>query len=216
MSGTLEGDRQRLSALARRGSGSAARSLWGGFVRLDRGMRADGEDCRARPLLPATHWDLQLLIVHTARGPKSLGSTDGMIRSEQTSPYYKAWVDSSEADLDRAEHALTARDLTTLGEVMEHSCFKMHACMLASRPPILYWNGTTLEVIRALWAARADGLMGYATSDAGPHVKVLCQTNDANALQERLGQVRGVEQIERVGPGPDARVEWIDDGESSS
>ncbi|MCA9660033.1 MAG: diphosphomevalonate decarboxylase, partial [Myxococcales bacterium] len=77
----LEADRGELSVLARRGSGSAARSLWGGFVRLDRGEASDGLDCRARPLFPADHWDVRLLIVHTARGPKATSSTEGMERS---------------------------------------------------------------------------------------------------------------------------------------
>ena len=198
-----------LSALARRGSGSAARSLWGGFVRLDRGERDDGSDCRARPLFGRDHWDLELLVVHTARGKKSIGSTEGMTRSRETSPYYAAWVRESEADLDAAEQALGRRDLTALGATVEHSCFKMHACMLATRPPILYWNGTTLEVIRALWDARADGLEGYATSDAGPHVKVLCRSEIAAALSERLARVTGVLGIDRVGPGPDAHVEVL-------
>lgn len=196
-----------LSALARRGSGSAARSLWGGFVRLDAGNEADGSDCVARPLLPASHWDLRLLVVHAAKGPKSVGSTEGMERSRTTSPYYQAWVDTSPADLDAAEVALAERNLLALGQLMEHSCFKMHACMMASRPPLVYWRGTTLDVMHALWQARAEGLEGYATSDAGPHVKVLCEAKDAPALAERLGAVPGVTKLQSVAVGPDASVQ---------
>ena len=199
-------DRPALSALARRGSGSAARSLWGGFVRQLRGQRSDGEDCRARPLFPADHWDLRLLIVHTAKGKKPVGSTDGMQRSADTSPYYPAWVATSEDDLARAEQALAARDLAALGAVMEHSCFKMHACMLATVPPLMYWNGTTLAAIHEVWAARRAGLEGYVTSDAGPHVKVLCATADAHALALRLAAVPGVHTVDTLGPGPDAHL----------
>ncbi len=144
----LEASPRVLSALARRGSGSAARSLWGGFVRLHRGEARDGSDCFAEPLFPADHWGVRLLVVHTARGAKAVGSTGGMERSRQTSPYYQPWVDTSEADLRAAEEALRARDLEVLGEVMEHSCFKMHACMMATRPPLLYWNGATIDVMR--------------------------------------------------------------------
>jgi diphosphomevalonate decarboxylase len=196
-----------LSQLARRGSGSAARSLWGGFVRLDRGQRSDGADCIARPLFPRDHWDLRLLVVHTARGSKAIGSTGGMERCRETSPYYPAWVDTSEADLDEAERALGSRDLPRLGRVMEHSCFKMHACMLATQPPLMYWRGTTLDVIREVWAARSDGTEGYVTSDAGPHVKVLCEAVTADTLAERLGAVQGVHEVQSVAPGPDATVE---------
>lgn len=196
-----------LSQLARRGSGSAARSLWGGFVRLDRGERSDGADCLARPLFPRAHWDLRLLVVHTARGSKAVGSTGGMERCRETSPYYPAWVETSEADLDEAEAALRDRDLPRLGRVMEHSCFKMHACMLATQPPLMYWRGTTLDVIREVWAARAEGVEGYVTSDAGPHVKVLCEAVTADTLARRLRAVQGVHEVQSVAPGPDATVE---------
>jgi len=202
-------DRAALSALARRGSGSAARSLWGGFVRQLRGDLPDGSDCRARPLFGAEHWDLRLLIVHTAKGKKPVGSTDGMQRSADTSPYYPAWVATSESDLARGEQALAARDLEALGAVMEHSCFKMHACMLATVPPLMYWNGSTLAAIQEVWAARREGLEGYVTSDAGPHVKVLCRPDIADKLATRLAAVPGVHTVDTLGPGPDARVELL-------
>ncbi|MGB1278139.1 MAG: diphosphomevalonate decarboxylase, partial [Nannocystaceae bacterium] len=200
-------DLPALSRLARQGSGSAARSLWGGFVRLARGQRSDGLDCHARPLFPASHWDTRLLIVHTAKGPKSVSSRAGMEQSRLTSPYYPPWVATSEEDLDAAEQALRERDIQTLGTIMEHSCFKMHACMMATQPPLVYWNGTTLDVFHALWAARAQGLAGYGTSDAGPHVKVFCLPHTAAPLREKLAEVPGVHKIDIVKPGPDASVE---------
>ena len=200
--------RTRLSAWSRMGSGSAARSLWGGFVRLDAGERPDGSDCVAHPLYPADHWDLRLLVVHTARGAKQVGSTGGMESSRLTSPYYPAWVATSIEDLDVAEGALAERDFTGLGEVMEHSCFKMHACMFATQPPLVYWNGATLEVIRAVWQIRASGgPAGYVTSDAGPHVKVLVEAAHADALARRLADVPGVHEVQAVVPGPAASLE---------
>lgn len=202
-------DRGALSALARRGSGSAARSLWGGFVRLDRGERPDGADCRAHQLFRPDHWDLRLLVVHTAKGKKPIGSTDGMQRSADTSPYYPAWVATSEADLAAGERALADRDLVALGAVMEHSCFKMHSCMLATVPPLMYWNGTTLAAIQEVWAARRQGLEGYVTSDAGPHVKVLCRPEVAGPLAARLAAVPGVHAVDTLAPGPDAAVELL-------
>lgn len=203
--------RARLSGWARMGSGSAARSLWGGFVRLDAGSAPDGSDCVARPLFDPDHWDLQLLVVHTARGAKQVGSTGGMESSRLTSPYYPAWVATSTADLDAAERALAAREFEALGEVMEHSCFKMHACMFATRPPLLYWNGATLEVIRAVWQLRErGGPVGFVTSDAGPHVKILCRTQTAEALAARLREVAGVHEVQAVAPGPAASLELIE------
>jgi diphosphomevalonate decarboxylase len=206
-------DTADLPALARRGSGSAMRSLWGGFVRLDAGTRADGSDCVARRLFGPDHVDVRLLVVHTAAGPKPVGSTGGMERCRETSPYYMAWVAQHLPELDAAHAALTARDLPALGAVMERSCFRMHASMFAMDPPLVYWNGATLDAIREVWAARAQGLAGWVTSDAGPHVKVLCATSDAPALAERLRGVRGVLAVQAVAPGPDASARVLAEDE---
>lgn len=209
LGGSDDPHRGPLAALARQGSGSAARSLWGGFVRLDAGSDPEGLDCVARQLFGRDHWALKLLVVHTARGAKAIASTGGMESSRLTSPYYPAWVASSSVDLDAAERALAERQLAQLGEVMEHSCFKMHACMLATRPPLVYWNGTTLEVIRAVWQARERGLAGWVTSDAGPHVKVLCDAGRADELARELAAVPGVHEVQAVAPGPDASLEIL-------
>ncbi|MFV8754503.1 diphosphomevalonate decarboxylase [Nannocystaceae bacterium ST9] len=209
LAGADDPARASLSSLARQGSGSAARSLWGGFVRLDAGSDPEGRDCVARPLHPADHWALKLLVVHTARGAKAVASTGGMESSRLTSPYYPAWVATSIVDLDAAARVLAARELAALGEVMEHSCFKMHACMFATRPPLVYWNGTTLEVIRAVWQARERGLFGAVTSDAGPHVKVLCDAGQADELARELAAVPGVHEVQAVAPGPDASLELL-------
>lgn len=203
----LDLDDEALSAYARMGSGSAARSVFGGFVRLDRGERSDGADCLAYPIAAPDHWPLALVVVQTTRGSKPVSSTEGMERSRLTSPYYEAWVDTSAPDLDEAQEALQARDLPALGAIVEHSCFKMHACMMASRPPILYWNPATLAAIAEVWRARDEGLPGYVTIDAGPHVKVLTEADRASALAERLATVSGVEAVTVCKPGPAACVE---------
>lgn len=203
----LDLDDRALSQWSRIGSGSAARSIFGGFVELHKGERSDGSDCYAEPLLAGDAWPLVLLVVHTAKGKKAVGSTGGMASSKETSAYYPAWVESSPADLAGARAALRDKDLEALGEVMERSCFKMHACMLATQPPLMYWNGVTMDAIRAVWEARAQGLEGYVTSDAGPHVKVLTRREDADALVSRLEAVPGVVAVQAVGPGPAASVE---------
>ena len=71
----------------------------------------------------------------------------------------------------------------------------------------MYWRGTTLDVIREVWEARARGLVGFVTSDAGPHVKVLCEAVTADTLAARLRAVQGVHEVQSVGPGPDASLE---------
>lgn len=206
----LADDRRVLSDLARRGSGSAARSLWGGFVHLERGRAENGSDCVAQPLAQAPSWPaLRWVIVHTTGSAKSVGSTEGMTRCKNTSPYYAGWLESHESDIREAIAAIRAQDLAALGEIMEHSAFKMHASMMASRPPLVYWNATTLGVWHRLQSRRAEGLRAYATSDAGPHLKILCEAPDDAILQRDMAQVQGVLKVQSVGVGPDAWIEVL-------
>jgi diphosphomevalonate decarboxylase (EC 4.1.1.33) len=90
---------EEVSALARRGSGSAARSIFGGFVEWARGERDDGRDSVARPLLSASGWPLRVLVAVTSRVGKAVGSTEGMERTRASSPYWDAWLATQEADL---------------------------------------------------------------------------------------------------------------------
>ena len=185
---------------ARLGSGSAARSLLGGFVELD------CDTGEVRPLMVAGAWPLALCIALTDRGPKDTSSRDGMAASARTSPYYRAWIASHPADLDVARAAVRAGDLAALGEVMEHSTLKMHACMLATRPPLWYWRPATLAAIEAVRDLRAGGVGAWFTVDAGPHVKVLCEVDDAPGVAARLADAPGVDDVRIARPGVGAEV----------
>lgn len=194
-----------LSALARRGSGSAARSLFGGFVEWHRGERADGVDSFAEPLLPPQGWDLRVVVAVTSSARKPISSREGMTRA-QASPLYPAWIEGAEQDLAGARAAVRARDLDALGAVVEHSALTMHAIGLAARPPLLYWHGATVECLRRIWALRSGGVPAYVTIDAGPQVKVLCTPADAGAVAVALGAVPGVERVLTCAPGGDAEI----------
>lgn len=192
--------------LVRRGSGSAPRSLLGGLVELDRDTGG------VRRLLPPGAWDLRLVIARTVAGPKEVGSREGMERCAATSPYYAAWVETHPADLEAARRAVAARDLAALGEVMEHSTLKMHACMMAARPPLLYWRAPTLAGIEVVGALRREGVGVWFTSDAGPHVKALCAAADAERVAAALRAVDGVTDVTVARPGPGARIVDAADG----
>lgn len=202
----LELERHELSVLARLGSGSAARSLYGGFAEMLAGSRADGQDCYAVALADESHWSLRCLVTLCAQGPKDHGSTDAMIHTAQTSPFYQPWVDDVPQAITRAKAAILARDIEQLAIVAEESCLRMHASALAAGPGILYWRGVTVELIHKVRQLRAKGLACFFTIDAGPHVKVFCQESDAAAVRAELEQVEGVLGIIEAWPGPGAYV----------
>jgi diphosphomevalonate decarboxylase len=194
-----------LSALARRGSGSAARSIFGGFVEWHRGDRPDGSDSIAEPLLEPLDWDVRVVVAITHGGPKAVSSRDGMARAA-ASPLYPAWVAGAASDLGEARAAIRARDLEALGQLAEHSALKMHAVGLAARPPLLYWRGATVECVHRVWELRAGGTPAFVTIDAGPQVKVLCTPGDAAVVADALRAVVGVERVVTCAPGDGTRV----------
>ncbi|MGC4092332.1 MAG: diphosphomevalonate decarboxylase [Polyangiaceae bacterium] len=187
-----------VSRLARRASASAARSLFAGYAEL----LAEAES--AEPVAPADWLDVRMLVAVTALGPKATQSTDGMLHTQATSPYYTSWVTAASATFARAKQALLARDLETLGEAMEHSTLLMHASMMAAQPSLIYLRAATLSVIERVRQLRAAGSTAFFTMDAGPHVKVLVPSGQAEAVAAELAQVPGVTRVLSSAPGPAA------------
>lgn len=195
-----------LSELARRGSGSAARSIFGGFAEMSPGERDDGRDAVATAILDEHAWDVRLCVAINASGEKAIGSTAAMERTARTSPYYAAWLASVPTDLAEARLAVANRDLESLGLVAERSALRMHACAMAADPHVLYWNAATLAAIATVKHLRADGVAAFFTIDAGPHVKVLCATRDADRVEATLAATPQVMRVLVLAPGPGARV----------
>ena len=190
-----------LSVLARQGSGSACRSLWGGFVEWDRGEQPDGTDSHGAPIADQHHWDVSMVVAVVHDGPKSVGSTEGMLRTAQTSPLYQTWLDTAEANVRTAHDAVLMRDIQVLGEVMESSTFKMHATMHTASPPLIYWQPGTVAAIQTVFELRQRGVGAWVTMDAGPQVKVLCLSTDADEVQQALQpHAQRVEVLRAGGP----------------
>jgi diphosphomevalonate decarboxylase len=199
----LEQGERELSILARRGSGSAARSLFGGVVELHAGIRDDGLDSFAEPMLSPTDWPLSIVVAITELGEKSVNSTVGMGESSLSSPFYPAWVETAETDLAGMRTAIAARDFARVGELTEYSCLKLHALMMSTRPALLYWNAATVAAISTVRKLRAGGIPAYFTIDAGPQLKALCLPEHATAVADALGRLDGVHEtrISALGRG---------------
>ncbi len=202
----LDLDARELSVLARRGSGSAARSIFGGFVEMSAGARDDGGDAFATPLLEASAWPLKVVVAITTREKKTISSRVGMDRSRDTSPFYRDWIATVPGDLATAREAVQARDFEKLAHVSEASCMAMHAVMLATRPALIYWNPATLECIQCIRTLQAQGTGVFFTIDAGPQVKAVCLPGDAARVADALRDVTGVQDVLVSGLGEGARV----------
>lgn len=201
----LELDGRALSVLARQGSGSAARSIFGGLVRMHKGELTDGSDAFAEHIDDG-RWGVRMVIAVTSEAQKSTLSTDGMTRTARTSPFFAPWIVANEEDLKLAEQAIAARDLDALGVVTEASAMTMHASAMAARPAVIYLKGVTLDGFHAVQAMRKDGVRAYFTCDAGPHAKALTDEKNAAEVARRLAEVPGVLRTHICAPGPAARI----------
>lgn len=177
-------DHAVLSELARIGSGSAARSIFGGWVAWH--GRA------ATPVAPADHVPISVVVAVASTGPKHFNSRDAMNHTARTSPYYPAWVEQAHATFDDALAALRDGDRARLFHAMERSTWRMHASAMAADPPVFYWLPASVAALQEVQALRKSGVTCGATLDAGPNVKVFCDPGDAPEIAKRLSDVPGI------------------------
>lgn len=175
-------DLSSLSILARLGSGSAARSLWQGFVEWREGVSANGMDSHG--VLLTEQWPelrIGLHLLNTQQKP--LSSREAMQRTVQTSHLYSAWPVQVRTDMAALKQALAAKDFAHLGQIAEANALAMHATMMSAWPPVIYSQPETLIAMRQIWQLRAEGVPVYFTQDAGPNLKLLFLESDQNAVK---------------------------------
>ena len=102
---------RELSLLARQGSGSAARSIWGGWVQWQKGINSDGSDSYAFPIAPQDHWDIRIIVAVVSDQKKKISSRKAMNLSAETSPFFQAWCDTAEEDIRIAKEAIQNKNL---------------------------------------------------------------------------------------------------------
>ncbi len=196
-----------LSRLARLGSGSASRSLFGGFVEWQQGV--DHETSVAHELFPAAHWALCDVVAIVSSAEKQTSSKAGH-RLAASSPLNDARVAGLKAPgggLDEVREAIAARDLSRLGPAIERDALAMHAVMMTGRPSLLYWQPATLELLHAVPQWRAEGIKVYFTIDAGPNVHLICETAAVEDVRERLAALPSVQRVLVSGAGEAATLE---------
>ena len=195
--------KEELSRLARRGSGSASRSIYGGFAEWQKG--SSDIDSFAIPIDEAD-WDIGMIFIIVDDGRKEVSSTEGMRRVVETSPYYDGWISSTKEDLIDMKSAIKKQDIVKVGEIAERSALKMHALNLSANPPFNYWSPESIEAMRMVSELRKQGYPVYLTMDAGPNVKLICKDSQMEELMEKLLQTFHKEQLVMAKPGPGIQI----------
>lgn len=199
----LEIPEANLSRLARRGSGSACRSIPAGYTEWRKG--ASDIDSFAISIAPPDHWELVDCIAVTEEQQKKTGSTEGHAFAS-TSPLQTARVADSPRRLDICRNAIQKRDFEALADIVEQDSNIMHAIMMTSRPALFYWEPATVNIIKAVQAWRKAGVAVTYTLDAGPNVHAICEAAQAKLIERRLSALPGVKEVLVSPPGGAARL----------
>ncbi len=163
------------------GSGSAPRSLLGGFVILN-----VEDQVTSQTILEPEEWPLSIIICITDEKEKIVSSREGMEISRKTSPLYQSWLDSNKEDIQIAKSAIAENNLRRLGEVAEKNCYLMHEVMRTSSPKIRYMTENTNNCIKQIKTIRKEGVDLFFTVDAGPQVKIVCKTEDKDSIKAKF------------------------------
>jgi len=190
-----------LSRLARRGSGSACRSIPDGFVEWYEGDK--DENSYAASIAPAAFWDLVDCIALVTTSHKEVGSTAGH-RLASTSPLQTARLQDAYRRLDFCRSAILKKDFQQLAEIIELDSNLMHAVMMTSKPALFYWEPQTIEVMRAVRNWRGQGIPACYTLDAGPNVHIICLSSASDKIQRNLAQMNFIQQVIVSKPGAGA------------
>ncbi len=194
----LDLDMKQLSILARRGSGSAARSIFGGFVQLFSGET--NEDGYAEQFVPAEHWQLVDLVAVVKKEHKSTGSSAGHLLAP-TSPIQAIRIQDAARRLEICKKAILQKDFQALAQIVEQDSNLMHSVMMTSDPPLLYLEPESISVMKHVTRWREDGLAVCYTIDAGPNVHCICSFEDSHEVERQLRSIDGILDIYRCSPG---------------
>lgn len=193
-----------LSRLARRGSGSATRSIYGGLVEWQKGT--DDASSFAQPVLENVDFPIEMLAVLVDTKKKKVSSRSGMQSSVETSPYYDAWRQVVANDMIAIKQAIKAKDIDQIGHIAEENALRMHALTFSADPGFTYFNGETLTIIKAVEDLRNQGVNCYYTMDAGPNVKVIYDRGNRSKIVEELSNIVGPERLVVSQPGPGIKI----------
>lgn len=192
-----------LSTLARKGSGSATRSIYGGLVEWEKGY--DDKSSYAVEIDKAD-WDIGMIAVIVNSSEKKISSRLAMKQTVETSPFYNKWPEVAKSDLKAIKVAIKNKDLKVVGEIAERNALMMHATMMAAKPPIIYLQPKSLEVMQIVHQMRDQGIDAYFTMDAGPNVKIICRLSEAEVIKDILSKSFDEKDIVVSGPGPGVEI----------
>ncbi|KAI0136747.1 GHMP kinase [Xylariales sp. AK1849] len=175
-----------LSLIARQGSGSACRSLFGGYVAWRAGSQGDGLDSKAVEVAPASHWPtMRALILVVSAAKKGVSSTSGMQQTVATSGLFQQRISTVvPANMEAMESAIAAKDFPKFAEITMRDSNSFHATCADTYPPIFYMNDVSRAAVRAVETINvaAGKTIAAYTFDAGPNAVIYYLEEESEAI----------------------------------
>ena len=188
----LQLEQKELSAIARLGSGSACRSIPPGYCEWKTGN--NHEESFATTIAPEHHWCLWDCIAVIERGVKDVSSTKGHSKAE-LSPLQHARILDTPRRLNLCRNAIIKKDFNALSKIIEFDSNMMHAVMMTSKPPIMYWHPASLTVMHEVRKMRNKGTAAAFTLDAGSNVHVICTEDSHENVEIILQNIPGIIEV---------------------
>ncbi len=180
---------QKASFMARLGSGSAARSVYGGYVEW--GQHEGGSDEYARPFPGPIAEPFPVLndsVLVVSSQPKKINSSSGHALMDNH-PYREARAAQAEENMGRISRALKEGDFKSFAATTEEEALSLHAMMLSSRPGYSLLKEATTEIIDRIRSYRySTGTSVAFTLDAGPNLHLLYPTREKEKIRVWMNQ----------------------------
>jgi len=183
---------KELSILSRQGSGSACRSVPGGFTEWIDGNTS--QTSYAVSLYPPEYWDIVDVVAIVSNEKKMLPTSEGQ-KSAQSSPFYSKRILLIDEKIKQCKEYLSKKDFVSFGELIEKEALEMHAIMLTSNPPLIYWLPVTVLLIKKVLEWRREGLSCYFTINTGQDIHIICQKKEVKLVVERLHTIKEIKKI---------------------
>jgi diphosphomevalonate decarboxylase len=203
---------RKASYLARLGSGSAARSVYGGFVTWGKAKALGASaDEYAQPLTIPVHPvynGLRDTILIVSSKEKSLSSSQGHVLMKDH-PYARDRFAQADENYQALLRCLESGDIMDFLDIAEHEALSLHALMMSSRPGYTLMHPNTIPVLERVREFRKQtGIPVGFTLDAGPNVHLLFpqerEQHVSRFVRERLKERCENGQIieDQIGSGP--------------
>lgn len=177
-------DLTEMSRIARQGSGSASRSIFGNFAIWNKGF--DHESSYAESFYDKDI-NLSMIVAEISAEQKKMSSTKGM-QLAQTAPTYPAWVEKSARQLEEMKSAILAQDIEKIGLIAQDNALGMHQQNRNCKAPFDYFTEQTRRVIDFTEECYRSGLLAFVTIDAGPNVKIITDRATEKKLLQKFRQ----------------------------